>query len=77
MSNVSAISWRENVAFDDMITIFSLAGKQQIPILSYLVGSDQGSNPQSIPFEEEHANNHTLLRSKARRKFMYCVHNEC
>ena len=37
--------------YDDMITIFSLAGKQQIPILSYLVGPDQRSIPQYIALE--------------------------
>jgi len=39
--------------------------------------NDQGSNPQYIAVEVEQANNYTLLRSKARRKFMYCVHDEC
>ena len=82
MSNMSAISWRDVDALwwydnDILLHVVCLAGKQHIPILSYLVGSDQGSNPQSIPFEVEHANNYTLLRSKARRTFMYCVHDYC
>jgi hypothetical protein len=52
MARKSCIWWYDN---DIPLYVVCLAGKQTIPILSYLVGRDQGSNPQYITFEVEHA----------------------
>jgi hypothetical protein len=65
--------WYDN---DIPLYVVCLAGKQQIPMLSYLDGPDQGSNLQSIALEMEHTNKYTLLRPNARRKLMYCVYDE-